>query len=99
MESIEILESKLDGLIKKIDKLEQTQELVSKQLMEFGSYLFNDERTGTDGIVKKIRTLEKDVEILKTDKKIRKASNAIWGSIGAVALLILKWLATKLLNI
>lgn len=99
MESIEILASKIDGLLKKIDKLEETQEHFSKQLDKFGSYLFNDDQTGTDGIVKKIRTLEKDMEVLKTDKKIRKASNAIWGSVGAVVFLLLKWLGTKLLNL
>lgn len=61
------------------------QELLTEirdRLRKIESYLYNDEDTGKDGIVKSFERLHRRVYELEEQKKIEKAKSATWGLIG-----------------
>lgn len=59
---------------------------INKRLIKIESYLYNDEDTGKDGVVKSLDKLQKDVYLIKEERKIEKAQSAWWGIIGGSAL-------------
>lgn len=67
------------------------QELLTEirdRLRKIESYLYNDEDTGKDGIVKAFDRLHKRVYDLEEKDKIGKAKASTWGVIGGGALYV-----------
>lgn len=76
---------------------EQLLNEINKRLMKIESYLYNDEETGKDGVVKSLDNLYRRVYLLEEKDKIAKAKSATWGIIGGGALAALLKLVEKFL--
>lgn len=55
---------------------------IRDRIRKMESYLYNDDDTGKDGIVKEHEKLNKRVSTLEEKEKIEKAKSATWGVIG-----------------
>ena len=82
-----------------LEQLEQKIDELTKALNRISFHLFNDDGAGMVGTIKKVEQLDKRVERIETENKIRKASVAIWGSIGGGLIIIGKELFVLLKHI
>ena len=57
-------------------------EEINRRLIKIESYLYNDEDTGKDGVVKSVDRLHRRVYDLEEKEKIAKAKAATWGLVG-----------------
>lgn len=69
-------------------QLEQSINRLTDQLNRLSSHLLNDDQAGRVGTIEKVQIHDQEIEKLKTEQKIRKASNAVWGSIGGGLILL-----------
>lgn len=61
---------------------EQLLNEINKRLMKIESYLYNDDETGKDGVVRKLDKVDRRVYLLEEKDKIEKAKSATWGIVG-----------------
>ena len=71
---------------------------INKRLIKIESYLYNDEDTGKDGVVKAVDKLSRRLYEMEEQKKIEKAKSATWGVIGGGALAALIKIVEHLLK-
>lgn len=55
---------------------------INNRLRKIESYLYNDEETGKDGVVRSLDKLYRRVYLLEEKDKIAKAKSATWGIVG-----------------
>lgn len=55
---------------------------INLRLIKLESYLYNDDDTGKDGVVKSVDKLNRRVYDLEENDKIAKAKAATWGIVG-----------------
>jgi len=79
---MEHLEQKINQLSDLVKSLTDTMNVTNSQVQRMNFHLFNDDGAGVVGTIKKVDDLDKRVERIETENKIRKATYAIWGSVG-----------------
>lgn len=77
-------------------------EVLKRDVQKILFYLHNDNGTGQKGLVAEVAEMKVKLEKIITDQKtaqaVKKATIGAWATIGGVMALLIKWVASFILN-
>lgn len=92
----EQIKFELEQIRRDLSAVRASIEDIEQRTGKIESYLYNDEHTDTEGIVKRVRRHDQRLGKLEEVEKIKNAKLSVWGMIGGavliVAIEIIKWL-------
>lgn len=82
MDDNKLINFQLEQIKAQLTDMSETQKGISERLGKIEHHLYNDTETESDGIVKKVRTIDHRLKFLEEKDKIKDAKMATWGAIG-----------------
>lgn len=87
MDDNQLINYQLEQIKVQLNKTAETLDGISDRIGKIEHHLYNDSETESDGIVKKVRTIDHRLKFLEEKDKIKDAKMATWGALGGGVLM------------